>query len=73
MRETRQRSDYKTPLLGDIPGIGKLFRSERDQRRTTELVILLRPVIVADNDDWTPMVDEPMKRVEDLSKKGDLK
>lgn len=73
MRETRQRNDYKTPLLGDIPGVGKLFRSEREQRRTTELVILLRPVVVADNDDWTPMVDEPMKRIEDMSKKGDLK
>jgi MSHA biogenesis protein MshL len=73
MRETRQRQDYKTPLLGDIPGIGRLFRSERDQRKTTELVILLRPLVVADDDDWTPLVDEPMKRIEDLTKTGDLK
>jgi MSHA biogenesis protein MshL len=73
MRETRQRNDYKTPLLGDIPGIGRLFRSERDQRRTTELVILLRPLVVEDTDDWQPLVDEAMERSEELAKKGDLK
>ena len=72
MRETRQRNDYKTPLLGDIPGIGRLFRSERDQRRTTELVILLRPLVVAD-DDWQPLVDEPVQRIEELARKGDVK
>jgi MSHA biogenesis protein MshL len=73
MRETRHRTDYKTPLLGDIPGIGRLFRSERDQRRTTELVILLRPLVVDDGDDWQPLVDEPMERIEELAKKGDVK
>jgi MSHA biogenesis protein MshL len=72
MRETRQRNDYKTPLLGDIPGIGRLFRSERDQRKTTELVILLRPLVVAD-DAWDALVDVPTKRIEELAKKGDLK
>jgi MSHA biogenesis protein MshL len=73
MRETRRRSDYKTPFLGDIPGIGRLFRSERDQRRTTELVILLRPLVVDDGDDWQPMVDEPLQRIDELANKGDLK
>jgi MSHA biogenesis protein MshL len=73
MRETRHRTDYKTPILGDIPGIGRLFRSERDQRRTTELVILLRPLVVNDDDDWQPLVDEPVDRIEELAKKGDLK
>ena len=73
MRQTRQRKDYKTPLLGDIPGLGRLFRSERDLRSTTELVILLRPIVVHDEDDWQPMIDEPMKRIDDLSKQGDVK
>jgi MSHA biogenesis protein MshL len=72
MRESRSRDEYKTPLLGDIPGIGRLFRSERDQSKTTELVILLRPLVVGD-DDWQPLVDEPNQRLEELAKKGDLK
>lgn len=73
MREIRQRNDYKTPVLGDIPGVGRLFRSERDRRVTTELVILLRPLVVSDADDWTPLVNEPLDRIEELSSKGDLK
>ena len=55
MRETRQRNDYKTPLLGDVPGLGNLFRSKRDLTSTVELVILLRPVVV-DDGDWAAMV-----------------
>jgi MSHA biogenesis protein MshL len=59
------------PLLGDVPGLGRLFRSERDQSTTTELVILLRPLVVNDAD-WTPLVQEPTDRIESLSNKGKL-
>jgi MSHA biogenesis protein MshL len=72
MRETRTRDEYKTPLLGDIPGVGRLFRSERDRSSTTELVILLRPLVVGD-DDWQPLVDEPTKRIDELAEQGALK
>jgi MSHA biogenesis protein MshL len=71
MRETRNRQQYKMPLLGDVPGLGRLFRSERDQKTTTELVILLRPLVVND-DDWSPLVQEPTDRIESLSNKGKL-
>ena len=35
-----------TPLLGDIPVLGALFRSVRYQRQETELVVLVTPRIV---------------------------
>jgi MSHA biogenesis protein MshL len=72
MRETRRRQDYKMPLLGDIPGLGRLFRSERDLSTTTELVILLRPLVISDEDDWNQLVQEPTDRIEALAKKGQL-
>jgi MSHA biogenesis protein MshL len=71
MRESRQRDNYKTPLLGDVPGLGRLFRSERDASNTVELVILLRPVVVQDAD-WPKLVREPEQRVEALRRAGDL-
>jgi MSHA biogenesis protein MshL len=71
MRETRKRDAYKTPWLGDVPGLGRLFRSERDQARTVELVILLRP-IVAQDADWPQMVREPQDRIDALRRKGQL-
>lgn len=35
-----------TPLLGDLPVLGPLFRSVRYQRRETELVVLVTPRLV---------------------------
>src|SRR6185295_2348287 len=35
-----------TPLLGDLPVIGALFRSVRYQRQETELVVLVTPRLV---------------------------
>lgn len=36
-----------TPLLGDLPVIGTLFRSVRYQRKETELVVLVTPRLVS--------------------------
>ncbi|KJG05320.1 MSHA biogenesis protein MshL [Photobacterium angustum] len=39
----------KVPFLGDIPGIGNLFRHINKVKKKTELVILLKPTVVTDN------------------------
>ena len=36
----------KIPLLGDIPVIGKLFRSRAQNRSTTELMVMVTPRLV---------------------------
>jgi MSHA biogenesis protein MshL len=72
MRQTRRDQNYKTPFLGDIPGLGRLFRSERNQTSTTELVILLRPLVVADDNEWSQLVQESSDRVDELARKGKL-
>ena len=71
MREELTKANYKTPLLGDIPGVGKLFRSEQHKRSTIELVILLRPIVVGDAD-WAGLVSEPAGRLQQLNKSGDF-
>lgn len=50
MRETRDNLKYGTPFISDIPLLGKLFQSQRRQSRTVELVILLRPIVVSDDE-----------------------
>ena len=42
----KSTKEKKTPFLGDIPYLGRLFRWEKEQDITRELVILLRPTIV---------------------------
>jgi MSHA biogenesis protein MshL len=71
MRNTRSRQDFSTPYLGAIPGLGNLFKSKRDIDRKTELVILLRPLVVEDTD-WDALVATDSKRVDDAAKEGKL-
>ncbi|MDN8068568.1 type II secretion system secretin GspD [Burkholderia vietnamiensis] len=48
MQDAYNVSNSKVPLLGDIPWIGQLFRSESKQRKKTNLMVFLRPVIISD-------------------------
>ncbi|MBB5441984.1 MULTISPECIES: type II secretion system secretin GspD [unclassified Paraburkholderia] len=50
MQDNYQVSNSKVPLLGDIPWLGQLFRSEQKTRNKTNLMVFLRPVILADHD-----------------------
>jgi MSHA biogenesis protein MshL len=51
MQSITSESDSKTPLLGDIPFLGNLFKSRRETEVKKELVILLKPTVV-DSDTW---------------------
>ena len=69
MRNTRRRQDFRTPFLGAIPGLGNLFKSQRNLDKKTELVILLRPLVV-DDQQWDSIAAADTKRAEDLAKQG---
>jgi pilus assembly protein CpaC len=48
-------SNSTTPLLGDLPVLGALFRSVRYQKKQTELVVLVTPYLVSGmNPDQVP-------------------
>src|SRR5690606_39800413 len=42
------RSESKVPLLGDIPLLGRLFRSTKDTHIKRNLMVFLRPSVVRD-------------------------
>lgn len=44
--ESNVRSTAKIPLLGDLPLLGRLFRSERTASTETEVVIMVTPIIL---------------------------
>ncbi|MDJ0844976.1 secretin and TonB N-terminal domain-containing protein [Crocosphaera sp.] len=50
--ETDQSVASKVPLLGDIPLLGALFRSQTDSSERTEVIVLLTPQILHDNGQW---------------------
>jgi general secretion pathway protein D len=48
LEDSYQQAEDKVPLMGDIPLLGNLFRSENRSRRKTNLMVFLRPVVVRD-------------------------
>jgi len=58
MQDKRSETLAKTPFLGDIPGLGILFRRTAREKQKTELVILLTPTVLAG------------KRIDDLSRES---
>lgn len=53
----------KIPLLGDIPGVGQLFRSTNQRTERTELVVLITPRVVGGLDDARRVTKELTDRM----------
>jgi type II secretory pathway component GspD/PulD (secretin) len=45
-----RKSNTKVPVLGDIPGLGLLFRSDTKSRQKENLYVFITPTIVQDSD-----------------------
>lgn len=65
MKSENNDQNDSTPLLGDIPGVGNLFKQRRSVGSKTELVILLRPVL-ANNDSWQKELERSLQSFERL-------
>ncbi len=48
IEDTYTTTQSKVPLLGDVPVLGQLFRSESRQRKRTNLMVFLRPIVMRD-------------------------
>jgi len=67
MRNSTRRADFNVPVLGKVPGLKHLFGSTRDVSSKTELIILLRPIVVDDDDDWPRLIRPSAERIETMS------
>ncbi len=62
MQELVRNDVASTPFFGDMPVIGNMFRHTRKVSTKTELVILLRPVVVNSNQAWEQEVQRASQR-----------
>ena len=68
MQETLQDRQAQTPFLGDLPVVGGLFRHTQQVKRKTELVILLRPVVVDGDRVWQDQLQGASRRMQQLQR-----
>jgi MSHA biogenesis protein MshL len=69
MRNSTQRSDFGIPVLGSIPGLRRVFGSTREVESKTELIILLRPIVVDDDTDWSNIIRPAADRITALGER----
>jgi MSHA biogenesis protein MshL len=56
MQKQTKDTTNSVPLLGDLPLVGGLFRHKQQITRKSELVILLRPIVVDSDKTWADAV-----------------
>ncbi|RZJ15167.1 MAG: type II secretion system protein GspD [Acidovorax sp.] len=49
LEDSYSQGQDKVPVMGDLPVVGNLFRSETRSRNKTNLMVFLRPIVVRDN------------------------
>jgi MSHA biogenesis protein MshL len=69
MQVSKSTQDYRVPGLGDIPLLGNLFRSQQKTKQRSELVILLRPIVVENDGDWAQLSGEEIDHAAALDPK----
>ena len=67
MQDTTMDSDGKHVGLGDVPLLNTFFKQEKRVSTKTELVILLRPIVVGDGD-WQNAVQDSQQSIKRLGK-----
>jgi len=63
MQNMSSNSDGGAPGLSDIPIIGNLFKQKKRSNIRSELVILLRPIVVNNNQTWSSYIKDSAGRI----------
>lgn len=67
MRDEASERRVGTPGLGRLPLIGNLFTNRLEETIKTELVILIRPIVIGEDDSaWTEQARERLDRIRQL-------
>ncbi|MEM3829626.1 MAG: hypothetical protein QXP36_10495, partial [Conexivisphaerales archaeon] len=67
MQTENDETKNKVPLLGDIPLLGTLFSNTSKTKTNTELVILIKPIIITKADEATKITEDIRKGITWLS------
>jgi MSHA biogenesis protein MshL len=67
MKDGYRKSTASVPILGDLPFLGKAFRHTQMISQKSELVILLRPFVLAQDKGWQDIMNPSRERFEQMN------
>jgi general secretion pathway protein D len=65
IRDNVIQSETRVPLLGSVPGVGRLFRSTSSSVQKTNLLVFIRPTILRDDDSLRGATAEKYQYIRD--------
>ncbi len=66
MKNISSNDSGGVPGIDEVPLVGELFKQKRKINRRSELVILLRPIVVDKNRTWASYIESSAKRIQGL-------
>jgi general secretion pathway protein D len=64
IRDDTVKTVKKVPLLGDLPLVGALFRSQSDHTQKTNLLLFLTPQVMSSQEDLQKMTDQKQQQMD---------
>jgi general secretion pathway protein D len=61
MRDTLTKTRNKIPILGDLPVLGFLFRNSKQSMRKTNLLLIMTPYVIRDQNDLRKVFERKMQ------------
>jgi len=66
MQNSTSDADGGVPGISEVPIVGNLFKQQQKVNSRSELVILLRPIVVDSNKTWSNYIKDSAERIENL-------
>ena len=68
MQNQTSNEDGGVPGLSSIPLVGNLFKQQRKQNSRSELIILLKPIVVKNSKTWSNYIQQSQHRIDLLQR-----
>ena len=66
MQNISSKDDAGLPGVSDVPALGTLFKQQSNRNNRSELVILMRPIVVGSNRTWSDYIKSSADRMKKL-------
>ena len=63
IEESRNKTNSRVPIAGDVPLLGALFRNRKDEAQKTELLILITPKVIRNGAEARAITEELRRRL----------